>query len=298
MNVFKLHDPKYKFVELTENNYIRATQRKEPYYQEQGSDIKHYAICPDCGNPVTIVNLHVDKYHDNKDEDKRTMPMHARHIRRSVEGIADYNDAAYEDCSYANPVSSTDKRKREEGSVSHEILELLKRYPDVVIHVIQRSVGITIGDEQFTNMLRIFKSEDGHRFRYVNKFNLPYAFIYMANNQNLRDYSIDKRTAVGKQVSDAIEANAKWSFVTRWGDIRRQKGIKEFIEVSFYCSDFKIRDSEEGKKQAFDLHIVETSSAKGKNKIASIEISFDESYFYNIVNRRQRLTEIVGDIYE
>lgn len=294
MKVFKTKGG--AFLELTESNYTRATSRAYPYYQDISGETRHYALCPACDNPVSIVNLHVDR--STNKATKRVVRTHARHIRSSVTDIGDYSQTKYETCPYANPVSSLDKSKREEGAVSHDLLQLLKVYPDVILHVITGDIGITVGEEVFEKMVQRFKAEDGHLFRYVNKFNFPYAFIYMADNQNLRDYTLSRRSAKSCKIIDLIESNAQWSFVNKYGQIRRKKGVTDFVNISFYFSDFKIKDINGEKQASFEMIINESSNTSGESIIGKIETIFDDAYFFNIINKRRRLTESVRNVYE
>ena len=41
--------------------FEKATKRKYPYYQVVGGKYKHFALCPRCQNPVTIVGFYKKK---------------------------------------------------------------------------------------------------------------------------------------------------------------------------------------------------------------------------------------------
>lgn len=51
--------------EITIDNFVDATHKKEPYFQvdTKGKE-KHYAICPECGNPIQIINLFGQEYEE------------------------------------------------------------------------------------------------------------------------------------------------------------------------------------------------------------------------------------------
>ena len=52
---------------LTEDNYSSKTNRDWPYYRPEISKIcPYFAICPECGNPIQIVNIYKDIMIENE----------------------------------------------------------------------------------------------------------------------------------------------------------------------------------------------------------------------------------------
>lgn len=292
MFVFKTIKDSRQFIKLTENNFIEATKRAFPYYQTVQNEVKHYAYCPDCNNPIVIVNLHVDK--GMIDENKRTVQTtHARHVKRDVEGIGKYDQAAYDECPYANPISSISKEKRIQGPKSNEILELVKSFPDVIDIVLSKDIGISPSEELFRNMLKTFKQEDGHLYKYINKYNIPYAFAYMSDSQNLMKAKINNNT-IGNDIIKSIKDNSKWCDI-KYSTIFRKNWVTGFVNICFYFSEFGVEKIDGIKNQKFTLVINESYQGE-ENELFRKEIIFDLFYYYNLINKRIRYSSMAKDI--
>ena len=294
MRVFKVTKGIEQHIKVSENNFIDATKRKYPFYQTVREQKKQYAFCPDCENPVVMIHLHVDDQF--VDENKRKVSMHARHIKNDVAGLGDYNQEAYDNCNYANPLSSTSKTQRSEGTSSNEILNLLKVYPDIIDTVIKRSIGIKASQDLFVSMIKNFKEEQGHLYRYVTKVNLPYAFAYMSDSQNLFFASFDTTYEAGKNLLAKFNQNSKWCMATRYGKIFRKQDIKQFVELTFHFTDFDYFEIDEVKYQRFYLVISEKVDGE-ENEMIREEIIFDQYYFLNSINRRIEYQGLVNSVY-
>lgn len=297
MRVFKVTKGVEQYIKVDENKFIEATKRKFPFYQTINGEKKQYAFCPACENPVILIHLHVDEQF--VDENKRKVGMHARHVKRDIAGLGDYDQSSYDNCPYANPHSSSSKARRPEGHIANEILELLKMYPDLIDTVLRKSIGIKASENLFLSMARNFKEEQGHLYRYVTKGNLPYAFAYMADNQNLFFASFDTNYESGRQLVSEFNENSKWCVAYKFGQIDRKKEVKQekqFVELTFHFSDFDFLEVNEEKYQRFCLIISEKLNGQ-ENEVLRKEIVFDQFYFLNSVSKRIKYQEIIREIY-
>lgn len=297
MNVFKVTKGINQCIKLTENSFIEATNRKYPFYQTINDEKKQYAFCPACENPVVMIHLHVDEQF--VDENKRKVSMHARHLRQNVAGLGEYDQEAYESCPYANPSSSTSKARRPEGNTSNEILDLLKIYPDLIDTAIRRSIGIRASEKLFSSMVKNFKEEQGHLYRYVTKINLPYSFAYMSDSQNLFFATFDTTYESGKELLSEFNEKSKWCTAYQFGKIDRKKEVKgkrQYVELEFHFTDFNYSIKDEEKYQFFELIITESMNGDS-NEIVRKKITFDQYYFINSINRRANYQALVKNIY-
>ncbi len=298
MRVFKVKKGVTQHIKVSENNFIEATKRKAPFYQTVNGEKRHYALCPACENPVILIHLHVDDQF--VDENKRKVSMHARHVKRSITDLADYDQEAYEECRYANPYSSTSKAQRDEGGgAADEILELVKKYPDLIDTVIRKCIGIKATEKLFVDMATNFKEEKGHLYRYVTKENLPYAFAYMADSQNLFYASFDTMYESGRELLELFNNNSKWCIAYKFGRIDRIKELKakkKFVDLTFHFTDFDYFEVAEEKYQRFYLVITESMGSQS-NEILRKEVIFDDHYFMNSVSRRKNYQKLISSVY-
>ncbi|MEN3758351.1 hypothetical protein ACEUBN_17435 [Aeromonas veronii] len=298
MRVFKVKKGIVQYIKVSERNFIEATKRKYPFYQTVNDEKKHYALCPACENPVILIHLHVDDQF--VDENKRPISMHARHIKRSIPDLADYDQDAYEQCRYANPSSSTSKAQRDEGTASaNELIELVQSYPDLIDTVLRKSIGLKANEKLFVNMVTNFKEEKGHLYRYVTRENLPYAFAYMADSQNLFYASFDTNYPSGIELQELFNKKSKWCIAYKYGQIDRKKEVKDkrqFIDLTFHFTDFDVFEVDDEKYQSFHLVITEVSGDE-THEILRKKIIFDDYYFMNAVNRRVNYQSLVRTVY-
>ncbi|MDO6534825.1 hypothetical protein [Alteromonas stellipolaris] len=293
MFVFKLKVGSTDFYKLEENLFTRITGKKFPYYVEYKDSVKHHAVCPACDNPLLIINLHVDREYEDESGESKQAPLHARHIKYDVADLATYDEEAYIECPYANPSSSISPTKKKPGKASNEILQLIRIFPDAIALVLSKSLGIFIEEGLFDSMLKTFKKEEGYLFRFVNKYNLPYSFAYMADRQDLWRQKIDIRYSdTGKEIASAIKNNSRWTWVNDKGYIVRKQGITPLVKTEFYFTDIVVAEKNGIKTLQFDFLIEQTCDGE-QDEVFRKTIPFDDFYYYNLINKRTRFLDIV-----
>jgi hypothetical protein len=281
-------------IKVSEANFIDATKRKEPFYQTVNGEKRHYAYCPACENPVQLVHVHVDN--QVVDENKRFVSMHARHIKKDIDGLGKYDQSSYDSCPYANPSSSVSKVRREQGAASDDLLFLIKNFPDVLDIVMRRDVGIAPSEELFEKMLTNFKEEKGHLYRYVSRFNLPYSFMYMSDSQKLLFEKVDINYRAGRELKDLINNGSRWCNASLYGKIYKNKEETGYIDLSFHFTDFDVDEIDGEKYQKFSLVIVESNNGV-ENIVLTKEIMFDQYYYLNTIEKRMRYMRITKNVY-
>ncbi|OCW96222.1 hypothetical protein [Alishewanella sp. HH-ZS] len=293
MFVFKLKVGGSEFYKLEENIFTKLTGKKSPYYLEHHNTVKHHAVCPACNNPLLVINLHVDREYDDEVGKSKRSALHARHVKYSVDNLADYNEEAYLECPYANPSSSLSRTKRKPGTTSDEILELIRYYPDAISLVLTKSLGVIFEVDLFESMLRIFKKEEGHLFRFVNKYNLAYSFAYMSGRQSMWQQKIDIRNSdFGRDIADAVKIKSLWTWVNKKGEIVRKQGVSSIIKTEFYFTDILVTDVDGIKRLQFDF-VIEQDNQVEQIELYRRTIPFDDFFYYNLINKRQRFIDVV-----
>ncbi|HEA15816.1 MAG TPA: hypothetical protein ENH88_05070 [Pseudoalteromonas prydzensis] len=293
MFVFKVKKGINQAIKISEKSVIEATKRGEPFYQTVNGKKRHYAYCPVCENPVILINVHVDNQYI--DEAEKTLSMHARHIKSDVSGVGKYSQDAYDSCPYANPSSSKSKVRRPKGTVSNELLWLIKTFPDAIDTVMRRDVGILASETLFEKMLTNFKEEDGHLYRYVSKPNLPYSFMYMADSQDILFEKTDINYSSGRELKKLINENATWCFVSKYGTICKKKNAEKYVRLTIHFTDFEIHELDSEKYQKFSFIITESYGGQ-KTEILKKEVKFDQFYYLNIIEKRMRYINLAKNI--
>lgn len=180
MDIYKLTVESMRYYPLTREGYSNMTGKKPPYFKigEDGK-MRHYAVCPSCDNPVQIIGL---MRQDDKDL------LYARHIPKSIFSLANYNQAAYDDCPLAasNPEQVEKSTRKNGGSgISQKILDTLREHFDRVVLVLQKSVGFIISSKLAESMLEDYLAEEGYRYKYASLLNIPWMLAYMSASKSL-----------------------------------------------------------------------------------------------------------------
>jgi len=292
MDIFKTKDNN-KIIPLNVQNYERSTNKEKPYFQKINNEMKYFAICPECENPITIVNLYVDKTIDSK---KSQMVMHGRHMKKDVKGITDYDEDSYNECSLSNPESFSSTLKRKETSkTNNEIIQIIKDYPELLFSLIRNISGINISESLFKKMVTNFKASEGYMYKYVTKFNLPYSFINMSNNSSIK-YQYIMQNKIGKEIATAINKKSRY-FEIKNNQIKPIKLDAEYNdgEIGLYFSNHKISLNDR-KSETIELIIKEKFKNK-TNDIFMTKVLINKDLFLNLVLKQYRLKSTVTEIF-
>lgn len=287
MDVFSLVDSE-KTENLTENNYESKTYRKAPYYVNVNNKPKHYAVCPECENPIMIINLYTDKV----DENGNKLPLYARHVDYDVHGISNYSQQAYDDCCLANPTAITGGGKRIPGSkTSTEIVDIIKNHYSTLYGYMCTIIGINIDDKLFKEMMNNFSNEEGHLYRGVTQYNLPYTFLYMTDNTKIHYQYLNTKSSIHEEIKKAIIKNGtefKVDGVYIKPKNKFEKG--KFITLEMYFTNHKVNTN---FNESMELIIQENINGNIK-EIFQKKIKFDKKdSFMNKIKRDKRLKKIV-----
>lgn len=239
MRIFKLScDIRSPVYEITENNYLEKTKKAQPFFNSK--EKKYYAICPDCNNPISIISLFNDRTLNNK---KNPVRLHGRHVKKNVKGVAVYNQETYNDCDLKNAKASKLSEKGKSTKKANEIIKLIDSHLESLFWCIQRILGLNISYNSFKKMLNDFVVSEGHYYRRVTKWNLPYSLLYMQGQISLYKRYI-KENEMGQKIKAALEQS---TFFKVENNQIIQKSDKEFSKIYFYTPNHRV-DNETGEE--------------------------------------------------
>lgn len=282
MNIFKLTTDSEKIFNLTLENYVNSTHKKEPYFHT-GEKTRYFAVCPGCNNPVQIYNLYVNK---NLDENKNKQSLHARHYSNNVVGLAMYNQEKYNNCYLSDPHSFSSDAKHKNKEKCNELLTLIKKNPDTLYKFIRKIASINFPYPLFDAMIKNFMKSEGYYYKYINKFNLPYGFLNMQKSINLYNQYLYKYGDHLNEVRESIQNSDHYQIVN---DQIKKKTL-EFVELDFYLTNHRIKNKSE---ETIELRIVESVEGRKniifKKVIPINKFDFMNQIFYN-QNRTNEIT--------
>ncbi|MPV71351.1 hypothetical protein [Burkholderia sp. BE17] len=281
MNVFKLRQREHDCQTLTARAFHFATGKQYPWYQSRTGKTMHYAVCPECDNPVHVVNLDVD--HKVDAEGKR-LPLYAKHAAGDVETIGKFDKDAYDECSLANPKSLNGRNKtRRPGPIAAGIVDILVNHADAVHYMVEKFLGASVSDQLFASMLEQFHKQEGYLYREVSTSNVPYALLYMAGNQSAIGCEAKGNSLFARAVKNSEHFELSWQRIKRKRDSNAR--------LRFFITDHTIKKSESGNQQTMTLVIEEEVSGK-RQPLLQEAVKLEIDFFRNILAKRNRLREL------
>lgn len=221
-----INDPDYPN-KLTQKNYNEITKRSYPYIQVFKGENASYAICPACKNPVRLVN--------KNSIERVSGTLYAMHVKYNVKDLADYNQSEYDDCYLRNPerMDAKVRRNASQNGLSEKIKTKLRKHFDLVVAIMKTVTGIKFNDIVIKKMLNDFALNNGHTYKAITQFNIPYGFLYMTEAQDLYDCQVR-----GKMVNE-INKKSNQFLCNVYGYIDRKRNMKGNKIILFF-SDHKI----------------------------------------------------------
>ena len=283
-----------EFNELTVKGYEKNTDKKFPFYQVINGEEKYYAVCPGCENTIRIINLYSDK---KIKEDGKPQTLHGRHHPYDVKGFLPYDEKKYNSCPFSKPINFGGKTMRGSDIVAWELKDIIMGHTDLLLNSARDICGINISDNMYKRMLQRFCDSKGIFYRYVNKFNLPYSFLYMSQNQNIEYQFISGRSKLEKELKETINEKCNFFEVNKYGQIRpTHKHEKNKPSLYMYFTDHKIVQGENEPTQHMTM-VIKEAVRGNKETIMESKITFNPYLFYNTINKTNRLKSLAKSIF-
>jgi len=274
-------------IPITQEAFEVATAKKPPYYQKDASgNMKLYALCPACENPVTIVGFY-------KKNDPHVKRPHGRHRASNVSNLANYNPQAYEICPLASKLKTFDKSKRRPRTfdkLANDIRNLLINHFDRVVYILQKCTGIYFSRKMLKSMLQSYWAADGHFYHGATLENVPWIFAYMTTNQNLYGQRIYKDSLIAKAIDEKCK-NITLHQIANTSMVKILPRTDTFIQLTFAFVAHK--------KTTSNSKVVESMTLMVWNNhkpILEQKIVFTTDYWFRLVNydnERHRQPELI-----
>lgn len=226
MNVFKTITS--TTLDLTVENYENATNKKAPYYQTDKNGIKkHYAICPVCNNPVLIVNLYKTDYIDTT---QRSVSLHARHCKKSIKGIASYNNVNYYNCPLHNETSFGRNILRNNNNYNQYLNNIIQNNRETIKKHIRNILGINFSNNYLDKIINNYIENRNYQYEHTTEFNLPYSIIYTSEAFSIFGRYTQKDNR-GIEIANAINTKSTYFRVENNKIVKIDNSIYSEIDI-------------------------------------------------------------------
>ncbi|QHA85343.1 hypothetical protein E3Z27_07340 [Pseudomonas mediterranea] len=137
-------------------------------------------------------------------------------------------------------------------------------------------------DALVAGLLKDFKSNDGHKYRAVTLYNLPFGFAYMTEGRDAFGCKVSEK------IGSDINSNSVGFEVDRFMFVRRKQGVKR-RRINLYFDNHRVGNEDCGS-DLVDLVLVEIDLATDTSTVLHQHtLSFDSGLFFNTYHRSERL---------
>ena len=275
MDIFTVKGSENKSFKINRKIFEEITKKDNLYYPGGNSQ---YAICPACKNPITIVNL----YNNNRYQigNRKRPKAFGKHHLKSIPRLAQYDEAAYKNCPLSNPKSFSIVTRRRNKTASNELIEIIDNNKELLLKYIREITGISFSKNKFENLLSEFIKIEGYDYEFINKFNLPYAFLYLQGKRNIYGQKIILDNDNGILLKTAIQNQSNYYELTNSNQITI-KPNKPYVELNVALFNHKIvKENNKLKKQTIDIVFSEDIIKTGAtNEILRYTVDVDTVRF-------------------
>ncbi|MDD3142172.1 MAG: hypothetical protein PHX08_24850 [Lachnospiraceae bacterium] len=248
---------------LSVDEFEKKTSHEYPYYrQNKDKKLALYAICPECGNPIQIINLYGAEMMQNK---TYLVTMYGKHTGGAVSGFPYWNDAEKRNCSLYKPSPLGNTEIRTKTEVSEEIRIIIENNWGRIKQDIRSIVGVNLSNRVMEHMKEIFMESKAYCYKAVNKYNIPYAMLrYQEAISIYKAFLFD--SPMSSVVKEKINTNSLY-FTIGEKEIEKREGLTDFYNIGIYFTKNQRRDD----KQYIHMVIYEADVYGRKEKHIILE---------------------------
>ncbi|KAA8816107.1 hypothetical protein CSQ85_11820 [Bifidobacterium rousetti] len=249
----------------------------------------YHATCPVYDNPILLVGLF------KSEQESHGRKPYGRHYRGDVDGLAVYDELAYQHCPYANPLHVNNGDRREPTDPTGlAMYRIMRTQFDRVVRAWEVFSGIHMSAAYAENMLLAWRNDEGWRYYDATYQNLPQMLFWAAMAQNLvgryilADSPLARMLAKMPQV-DLIPGHGGYLQVGKTGNM--------FLELEFLLLDRRIHVQGEHYTESFGLSVM----IHGKPAFPDLTLDVDPDWLAHMKafdhdHRDRRLLDIADRI--
>ncbi|WP_315074484.1 hypothetical protein [uncultured Clostridium sp.] len=198
----------------------------------------------------------------------------------NIDGLAKYNEIAYKNCPLSNPKSLSIVTRRRNKAANNEIIEIINNNKDLLLKYIRNITGIYFSYKKFEILLSEFFNMEGYDYESINKFNLPYAFLYQQRKINIFGQRIMLGTEHNQMLETAIKEQSEYYELINKNQISVKAGMP-FVELNIALFNHRIvKKGKKVQKQTIDLVVSEDVIKEGtSHEILRQTIDIDTASF-------------------
>lgn len=290
MDICKFTKITSEVYKINRNNFENITNRDGKYIkQNKEGKNQYYAYCPECNNPVVLVNLFVT-------QDKNGFPAKV-YGKHSVIGnpFDTFDEKKYQTCPLRkdNQISFGEGAKHNDKEFAKKIQKIILDNACKIRYFLSKIIGIQISDKLFINYIQEFHKSQGYYYKGLTVGNLPYLILYLSNQKSIQWQHLRK----GCRERIKIEKRLKFFILNEKRQIELKYEYKKEKFPPNIVTVFKKHAFNANSEQDFIFQVFEKFNKK-EYLIVEKKINFDLSYFYNLIKykNKNKACSLIKDI--
>ncbi|MDD2887627.1 MAG: hypothetical protein PHY66_08160 [Aliarcobacter sp.] len=276
MDICKFEKGLSKIYKVNRNNFEEATNKDKNYIKlDKKGKNQYYGYCPECDNPIVLVNLFV-----TQEKNGKPIIVYGKH---SVEknSFDSFDSLKYERCPLRNKnrISFSAGEKHTDDELAEKIKDTIINNACKIKYFISKIMGIEVSPKLFILLIKEFHKSQGYYYKGLTKGNLPYLILYLSHQKSIEWQYIKKGCRERKE----IEEKSKYFIVAKNRQILLKENYKNELSKPSIVTVFKDHSYNTNNEQSFIYQVFEKFNKK-EYLLYGQKIDFDISYFYNLLN--------------
>lgn len=297
MHNYKLKPGINKIYKIDKNTFELTTQQRKPYYSFNSKNERiQFAVCPACDNPIEIIGLYKPLHH--------TDSPYGRHYPHSINGLAEYNQQAYNYCPYSkNQTTITSEiRKSLLTNFEKDIYLLMREQFDRVIYVLSKQLDIKITYPAAQRMLTTYVKGEGWLYPWATLNNLPWVLGHLSWSKTLYGQPILKNSHLYNAIVKSCPSVEfiKSKYYSEYEILVAKDEM--YIDINYCIINHCRKINNNMLTETMDFMVTE-GNIENRNIIYRKQLTIDEPYFMNLINlpnersrRNMKLLEIAKNL--
>lgn len=254
MDIFAIK--KGNALNLSVDEFEKQTSHKYPYYRtKKDGKLSLYAICPECGNPIQIVNMYGEEMMQNV---THRITLYAKHTGRTVKGFPYWDESEMKSCSLYKPSPLGNTEVRTKTEESEEIKKIIQKNWRKIKQDIRGIVGINLTNKELEHMYKVFMGSHAYNYKAVNKYNIPYAMLRYQEAISIYN-SFLFNSPMSEILKEKINNNSKHFEISNRRILKKKN---EYCNIGIYFTKYQKKEH----KQYIHMVIYETNGYRNEIK--------------------------------
>lgn len=289
------HEPVLSFSDKNfKEKYEEKVGNNLGYAQILNGELKHFAVCPRCDNPVVILGIYK----------KIDTAPHARHAKGvNIPGVTQFDEYKFLHCPYHKKKADYIKEyvPETEEPQRRELYKAAREHFDKAIYLLQKEIGIYLNLSMVEKLAENYALTRAYNYIDATIYNIPWYLIYSYSGFPLHHMLVRKDTTLHKHL-------LQLGFSLKKGNVDGYEYVEDKEGHLLIATNYRyVVDKEDNLKEWLDFSIVRPDPTVTDTllyiPIDRFSVRIDSNYFSNLIEykdwkQRKSVLEIAAKYME